>query len=257
MSNKRIFAIVQEDLSLTKNLISRLLELDPTSEIYVFGTKDLKTKNVIFQEIPSTEIHIAQNQIINSLRSKSGFLHVFRSNLDLNPEKFRVFVDEIEQFMDVFKYDIWANTVTDECNYVFTKWVSRFDVAIDDQDLAKKFKNTVRWMSNANLNYMVYNLGLLDQSKEIFDQRFSYPMFSILKFFSERRGSRPGSFMNLYPTIESEKGILKILDLSKKPKQENLKIDQEMFKNLNLDLSPTTNIELVLEFMVEQLRSNN
>jgi hypothetical protein len=149
------------------------------------------------------------------------------------------------------------NTFTDGCNFIFDKWISRINVVIDNEELKKKYDKTIMWTSNANTNFMIYDMDILKLEDVLFDESFSIAMFFIIKFFAERRNKgRPGSFMNFYPTLESEKGTLKDMKYPGKEDKdirERMKDEDKLFKEMDINFKPTEQLEPVLEFIRTKL----
>lgn len=272
----RQYAIMlkNNDRDVIANIVDQIQKFDKESKIWIFGRNFDEgfsiPENVIIHEVPEDVFEIDSkfhNFIVKFFietaktdeGASRGFLHVFHDNLGVNSEKMSVFVSEIEQFMKIFQYDVWLNTETDICNYIFNKWISRIDIVNDNPDLLKKYPKVISWASNANTNYIVYDLDVLKLDDVLFDESFTIAMFYIIKFFATRRNNhRPGSFMNFYPSIESERGCIADMKYSSKEdfnNDERMKNEDKIFKEMNVDFHPTENVEEVLEFMVSKLEN--
>ena len=264
----RTYAIIQQniDRDVIGNIAEQIRKYDSEGKIYLFTTdKTDKVTPEIIEEIIkiNIEIYDVESKIHNFVvrwfkeNCQEGFLHVFKDNVGVVPENMEKFAPEIEQFMKIFGYDVWLNTFTDGCNFIFDKWIPRVNVVNDNEELKKKYDKTIMWTSNANTNFMIYDLDVLKLENVLFDESFSIGMFYIIKFFAERRNRKlPGCFMNFYPTLESEKGTLKDMKYpSKEDKDiaERMRNEDKIFKEMNIDYRPTEQLEPVLEFIRTKL----
>lgn len=263
----RNYAIIlkKADRDVVSNIALRIRDFDSDCKVRIFSRafpKDLPDW-VDTTEIPE-DVYEKDSKIHNFVvkwyfeNGTKGFLHVFMDGYEVVSDKFSKFVPEIEEFMGLFKYDVWLNTFTDECNFIFDKWIPRVYVDINEEALMKKYSKKIMLTSNANTNYIIYNLDLLKIDDVLFDETFSIAMFYIIKFFAERRNRKiPGAFMNLYPTLESENGILKKVKENPKDldKSEKDKMDKESeeFKKMNVDIHPTEHYEEALDFIIDTL----
>lgn len=69
-------------------------------------------------------------------------------------------------------------------------------------------------------------------------------MYYIIEFLARRRAKAASKvdFMNMYPTVPEEHGVLKMAQQSQ-PSEDMLKDEYEKFMKLGLDLVPTNNID--------------
>ena len=187
---------------------------------------------------------------------KDGMLYVIRDYVELDADKFPKFVPDIERFMDFFGYRVWLNTVCDECNYVFNRFDTRITVKMDDERLAAGWKDDVLFTTNANLDLMVYNLDKIDISEMLLDESFSVAMFVIIKFLAERRNKKiPGCYMNLYPTVPSEKGIAKKHTeiVEEKVSREEFNRQMKVFTDMKINNEPTIDAEEAVNYVIDMI----
>lgn len=163
------------------------------------------------------------------------------------------FFYEIEKMMEKLKLDVWFNTYTDGCNFIFNKFNGRVSVAINDPELKQIYDKTIIWTSHANPNIMAIDVDKLETDK-LFDDRFEIPMFWIIKYLCERARDKKG-FMNHYPTIDDEVGVYKCgnfkgLEIT----AEMMKKEDQMFSELHLDHSVHMNVEELMDFIIDRLK---
>lgn len=163
------------------------------------------------------------------------------------------FCSEIENMMDKLKLDVWLNTYTDSCNFVFNKFDGRVSVAINEPELKAIYDKTIIWTSHSNPNLMCLKVDEIPDSS-MFDDRFEIPMFWIIKYLCERARDKKG-FMNHYPTIADEIGVYKCVSFkSIEPTAEQMKKEDELFRSLNLDHSPNMSVEALMDFIIDRLK---
>lgn len=186
-----------------------------------------------------------------------SFVHVFYDSMQLDAEKYSAFVGEIEKMMEKLKLEVWFNAYTDECNFVLTKFDGRISVAINEPSLKQIYDKTIIWASHSNPNYSIFLSDKLEipEDGRVFDDRFEIPMFWIIKFLCERARDKKG-FMNHYPTISEEIGAYKCGNFDgMKSTPEQMKKEDELFSLLKLDHTPNQNVEALMDFMIERLKS--
>ena len=264
----KIFAIINyyKDIDIFENIVKRL-PTDIPNKVVVFNsfgvTENKEFPTVEFIPIdPEFNRAQAKNFALKTLKEKfnSGFAYVFEDKVIVNEEKFKAWIPEHEKFMTAFNYDVWFNTVLDECNFIFDKYVYGLQVEIDEKELSDKFKNRICVTTNANTKLIVYNLDLIDINDKIafFNEDFKITMFIILEFFSRRRAAnRPGSFMGMYLTIEQEKGIISEIKNHETTLKFNEWYEEEAkkFEAMKIDIQPTSDVDLLMEFIETSLRN--
>ena len=188
---------------------------------------------------------------------KDEFAYVIYDSIQFKKDP-KIFMDSIEEMMQKLKLDVWFNTYTDGCNFVFTKFDGRVSVAINDPDLQKIYDKKIIWTSNSNPNFSILDLEkfALPENGKTFDDRFEIPMFWIIKFLCERRRDKKG-FMNYYPTISEEIGVFKSGNFNDgmKTVPERMKKEDGMFTEFKLDHSPSQSVEELMDFIVDRLKS--
>lgn len=264
----RTYAIINyysEERDIFKNILDKL-QRNSDNTYYVFfkkiptidispytDVKFVKIDSSIVESRSAVKNFVLKYFLENSIK---GYVHVIEDSVEIIGDYFTqdTFNSEIEKFMETFNLDVWLNTTTDECNYVFEKFNPRFIIKMDDTEYAAKYSNDIIWTSHSNTSYMIYNFDKIIFDEIKFDERFNIPMFYILEFLSRRRSQNKG-FMNMYPTICFEKNVFK--------KQKKLFVNQtafkkfkeeeSLFKSLNLNMQATMNVDEIFEFIKTNL----
>ena len=261
MEQNRIFAILDNgDVSYEVFLQKIVDVVKQFGEIVVFSYSDYALSSARCVKLEKKNSAAMYNDALKWLvknASKPAKVHILQNNIEFLKDP-KEFIVEIERMMDMLDYNVWFNTITDECNYIFTKYDCRFSVAINNCDLQKIYDKTIRWTSHANPNYAVVDLDkfkpLEDDGESLFDERFDIPMFYIIKYLAKRKMAKRG-FMNYYPTVPEEHGVFRTMDVKHNDNfsQERMKKEDELFRTLGLDHEPNGNPEEVMDFMVEKL----
>lgn len=148
---KRHIAILNdhEKSQFRGRLLENILRAEiPEASIYVFATeKESKeisdignlgdVKTIVIPDSFNNESK-RRNFISKYFKNEivtNGMLYTIRDSVEIHPGKFKAFLPELERFMQFFGYRVWLNTVCDECNYIFQKYVSRMTVEMDRPDL--------------------------------------------------------------------------------------------------------------------------
>ena len=271
----RIFAIIDtyDGLDIKKNIIDYIPANQFTtkeSRLVVFTNVDksedeeaelCKENNIAisYETFPSDCNTIAKqhNYIYSFFKNHNvlnfGFLHVIEGNVEIKKD-INMFLDDIESMMKMFNLSTWFNTVCDGMNYVYSKYNPRIHINVDDPKYLPLGLQQISFTSHANTQWVCYDLDRCNDFNAKFDEHFTIPMFIIIEFFARRRSLNKDNnsldFMNMYPTVESEKGAFEISKDFKdttKPDQQKLKEEDELFKRMGIDFSPTNSIDLVLE----------
>lgn len=271
--NKRVFAII--NLSNYKNIIKNIINnLNTSNEIFIFCKEDnysnlqdtLSNSNIHIEVLPENILYSSsktKNHVFKYFKEKNNnfkYLHLFEDSIEIINDMTKFF-DDIEEMMLKLGLNSWFNTRCDPCNYVMTKYDPRIRVVIDNEKLALIYDKTIYWTSHANTLYSIYDLENISLDQMLFDERFSIPMFYIIKKFADRRNdvNDPFPFMNFYPTIDEEGHLFKVNnedDKNNKDKnisQDTFRKENELFKTLNIDYHPDVNVEAVLDFMNDRL----
>lgn len=250
-------------------LLENLLRAEiPNADIYVFSIdkdaekSDLKNlgnvKVVQFPEDCDNEAkrHNYISKYFKVENVTDGMLYVIRDNVEIFPGLFANFLPKLEEFMDFFGYRVWLNTVCDECNYIFDKYIPRITIKMDKPELENVWKDDILFTTNANIDFTAYDLDKADISEMLLDESFSVAMFVIIKYLAERRNRNiPGCYMNLYPTIPSEKGIAKKHKEIPENKESKQEFDRQMkvFTDMKINNQPTLDANVAVNFVVEKI----
>ena len=273
MSKERVFAIANENENAVDNVISIAEKLTgygiEASDIKIFTSFKSKlegkvSKDIELVDIPSDKDNRPKrkNFIIKHLK-ELGFekMHMIEDIVELLASPM-VFIADIERMMDVYDLNNWLGTVTDACNYVYTKYNPRLDVVIDDEKCNGLGISNAIFCSHSNVQWIVCNLQKADDDELYFNEGFTIDMFFIIEFLARRRNAHLGSlyFMNQYYTCASEKGVYAIdskLAASKDAQNtpEKMKDEDIKFKNMNVNYAPDNNIDAVLELLYQKIQS--
>ena len=240
----------------------------PDSTIYLF-TIDKKSENSDIRNLGDVKVvefpddcdneakrHNFISKYFKIQNISTGMLYVIHDNIEIFPGQFANFLPKLEEFMNFFGYRVWLNTVCDECNYIFDKYVTRITVKMDKPEYENVWKDDVYFTTNANIDITAFDLDKADITEMLFDESFSVAMFVIIKFLAERRNRAiPGCFMNLYPTIPSEIGIAKKHDEVPEKKESRQEFDRQMkvFGDMKIDNQPTIDANEAITFLVEKI----
>ena len=224
----------------------------------------------IFPAEVDTEVK-SKNYVIQKYKNEgfSGKLHVINYDTKILKDP-SMFINDIENMLDVFDLHSWLSTVTDPCNYLYKKYVPRLKVPIDKEmhGWSDTLKMTdVLFCSHSNTAWMIFDIGNGDDSELHFDDSFTVAMFWIIEYLARRRNSHQKSlyFMNEYVTCPSEKGVfvtdhhlsqssedaLKKKGIRQDQHQQKMnelfKADDEKFRSMKIDYHPDNNLDVVLE----------
>lgn len=276
----RTFAIINmnaDKINYNTTICSKLPE---NSSVFIFSPladstiTEVTTKNitdniteVIFPETDVKNLPKCHNFAVNYIKNVlklSGYLYVFSDIIQITDKtKFEFFLPEIEELMDKFELDTWFNTVTDKANYVFSKYDPRLRVDIDEPALSSIYDKTILWATCANNNLICFNLDKVSLEQMQFDPEFSIAMFYILEYVARRRHNASDSwpFINFYPTLESELGIISYI--KSEDGSINTSVDhinkndyakeEEIFNQRSINFQGDSQFESVLAFMVNKL----
>ena len=272
--NKRIFAILNWKKDRKENvdneILKKLPKLNENDEVLVFYRGNDYTDVPVYKinendnakAIPISDADghnraAGINYVVKYLKSnysgKESFAYTICDSLQFLKDP-TTFCNEIEKMMEKLKLDVWLNTYTDGCNFVFNKFDGRVSVAINEPELKAIYDKTIIWTSHSNPNLMCLKVDELPEGN-MFDDRFEIPMFWIIKYLCERARDKKG-FMNHYPTIADEIGVYKCGNFSGlNTSNEQMKKEDELFNSLKLDHTPNMSVEALMDFMIERLKS--
>ena len=260
----RIFAILNKnkDIDVCKNIVEKLPK---GSKVVIYSADE--GKNVEISGIDAKFVKIPEdlmdreskirNFIVKSIKNEgfTGFLHVSSDQVALDGDPERLF-DEVEDMMKVFGLKSWFNTALDGCNYVLTKYNPRFSVDIDVENSKLKAKK-VNWCSNANTEWTIFDLDGARDEDILFCEDFGISMYYIIEFLARRRNRKsPGDlhYMNMYPGLDSELGVLKSVQVQRSPDpQEQFRKENEIVQNMKVDNHPDMDIDQIMTDIATKL----
>lgn len=190
-----------------------------------------------------------------------GILHVISDDVNIvcDPSGF---IDDLESMMREFDYPLWLSTVTDPCNYVYSKYNPRLTLANDMQEMRDAgIRYGLSVTSHSNTAWMAYDMAALAGQREIeyFDERFNVSMFYIVELLARRREHRrPGQlfYMNQYLTVTSERGVFKPapdLPQIRQTTQQEMQDEDEKFKAMGVKYEPDYGMDAVLDAIAEKI----
>lgn len=252
------------------NLIGALDTYKISDEIYLFSThikpETMKTQPDNVKLIPVVVEQCSRSQLKNKViqyfkneLNYDGFLYMFEDCVELGHDPTQ-FVDELENMMQVLNYPIWYSTYTDECNYVLTKYNPRVSIVMDNAEMCSKLKTKkLHFTSHANTKLVVIDLANCQDEMLYFNEAFSVPMFYIIESLARHRQLNNGKqlyFMNQYLTVDSEYALLNRINITQ-PEQftsEIMEKEDKIFKQLNINIQPDNNINMILERLYSVLK---
>ena len=241
----------------------------PGSKVYVFQTSDAKQPEtprpgVVYVDIPKgtakkdeeAKIHNAVIRYFKLENATSGQLYVFDERLEVNGDNLCAFVPKLERFMSVFGYRVWLNTFGDECNFVFDRYEHRWEIDIDVDKYKAVWAEPVRFYTNCNFDFVVYDLDQTEASELLLDEQFKIGMFFILEFIGRKiKANVPGFFMNAYPSIDGEKGLFVKHDKAdfKVPEEKVFAAEMEKFKSMGVRQEAVKDPGCVVKYLSSRL----
>ena len=268
-NNRRIAAVIHTDKNCSDNVRKTVSELTAcrmfdSIVVYRKPDTDFGMEGVLVKDIPAeldTEPKI-RNWINSEYASCGGFLHVIKDDTEITRPPAE-FVSDVEKMMDVFDYPVWLSTVTDSCNYVYSKYNPRITIAMNRQDVNDRLglKTDICVTSHSNTYWMIYDMPKLVGSNLVrFDDRYTVPMFYIIEFLARRRNEKKRGdmhFMNQYLTVRSELGVFKQFAgaTQKEDDVKTLQEEDKLFKSQDIDFTADMNIDVILETFWEKLAS--
>ena len=267
---KRVFAIVNHNELATADALALAVQMKQITgdKVVVCSKKtgcDLPD-GVEFLQIPTNLASrpIEKNFVLKHFKEadEDVWLHVIEDSIELKNDP-RQFINDIERMMDIYGLNNWFGTITDGCNYIYSKYNPRLNIVIDSEVHKKLEIANAVFCSHSNVQWTVYNIQQADADELYFDERFTVDMYWIIEFLARRRNAHPGSlyFMNQYYTCASEKGVYAFkkdqpkkqddsIDLQKRMQQEDA-----LFKSLGVNYAPDNNVDKVLETLYVRLNS--
>lgn len=213
----RAFAITNDNELASNDAVQLASLLCSTfgDEVTIFSKNDLK-------DLPDAKIRTVLIPADKDTRPKvknfalkhfkeggfRGKLHMLEDSVEVKSDP-RQFVSDIENMMDVYGLHNWMGTVTDGCNFVYSKYNPRLNIVIDREEFKHLGISQAAFCSHSNVQWMTYDLPAADDDEMYFNEQFTVDMFWIIEFLARRRNAHPGSlyFMNQYYTCKSELGV--------------------------------------------------
>lgn len=264
----RNFAIIRDDSN--DSYIQKLISLFPeNSNVVVFSETAYEIQspnhNIQVQIIPDVCDNKPKvfNHIIKYFKENhSGFLYVFDKGVVFRKEP-KTFYDEIEKMMILLKQDSWLNCSCDMMNYTYQLFNPRIVLKLDHPEVQNIYNKDICWCSNANTDLVIYNLDMIDISKRRFNEQFTIPMYYIIEFLATRRNTKRVEdlyFMNMYPTISEEEKLVMNTTPHKQEDQQKLQKDLEnedkIFKSMNINVQPDSDIDILTMLTFKTLTEN-
>ena len=225
---------------------------------------------VAYPDDIDTEVK-TKNFVISEMKKKGvKKLHMLEDNVSIikNPHPF---MDDIENLLSLLGLNSFLGTVTDDCNFVYNKYVPRLRIHIDDELKGWKEKlkiDEVVFCSHSNTYWMYFDLEHADEDELHFEEAFKSQMYWIIEYLARRRNKHPNTmyFMNQYVTCASERGTYERAKIEKNVSKEeaekvqkefieNMKADHEIFTAMAVDNHPDCNQNIVVERLYKILSS--
>lgn len=167
------------------------------------------------------------------------------------------FLEELECAMNVLDYSVWFSTVCDNCNYVYSKYISRMTVNVDMPNLQLALGSKILFTSHCNTQWIAYDFSRASDDLLKLDEDFSVPMYYIIEYLARRRNTKPENslyFMNWYMTTSSELGVFKSLaDSNKTYPEDIMRAEDAKFKSKNINCTSESNLDDILETLYMKL----
>ena len=215
------------------------------------------------QDIPSDKDTRpkVKNYVTQQMKQKFGgyMLHVIEDRVKINKNP-NEFIIDIENIMDKLDLNSYFGTITDTCNYVYSKYNPRLNISIDNEKYKKLEIDNILFCSHSNVQWVIFDLSSATDAELYFDEEFTIDMFWIIEYLAQRRNVFKDSlyFMNQYITCQSEYGVYSRIEgtaADNSNDQQRMAIEDKLFKSKNIDFSPTNNIDMILEKLYSKLNS--
>lgn len=264
----RTFVIlnVNDGVDICENIIKKLPN---NSNILVYVRESLKNTDFVntfngFNENSNVslryyddDIRFKQSNLRNFVSKQlidekiTGFVHIIEDIVQIYNES-EIFLDKIEQMMQILNLKSWFNTSCDQCNFVYSKYNPRLYIAIDDERMKKVYDKTIAWCSNANTLWTIWNYDMCTFEDLRFEEKFQFSMYLIIEFLARRRNTKKNGelyYMNYYPSIPEELNVFKCMDVKNGKQFTNDEINNEgkIFKEMCIDNHADTDINVLME----------
>lgn len=259
----RVFAIIHDEAALVENaakLVSAFKAVSSRVVVYTpFNGFSAEGAEVVIYDPALLDIEPKVRNRINVDLASCGFVHVVKSSVELTGVGLETFLTDLEKMMDTLDYSVWFNTALDGCNFVYSKYMPRMSVKMDDPEVNMKAGlPDLDVTSHSNTQWVVYDMPRLKGSDLLrFDEKFSIPMFFIIEFLARRRNTKASGslyFMNQYLTVATEKGVFKEVKRAREPEDSaKMKAEDAVFRSMNLDFTADQSLDMVLETLWEKI----
>lgn len=272
----RTFVIlnVNDGVDICENIIKKLPN---NSNILVYARESLKNtdfvntfnsftgNNNIRLRFYDDDIRFKQSNLRNFVSKQlidekiTGFVHIIEDIVQIYNDS-EIFLDKIEQMMQILNLKSWFNTSCDQCNFVYSKYNPRLYIAIDDERMKKVYDKTIAWCSNANTLWTIWNYDMCTFEDLRFEEKFQFSMYLIIEFLARRRNTKKKGelhYMNYYPSIPEELNVFKCMDVKNGKQFTNDEINNEgkIFKEMGIDNHADTDINVLMEDISNVLTS--
>lgn len=263
----RILAFLITSSSESETTLDTIKKIGPTfSEIWVFKPCNLSisvdSNLVKVENFPDECVYeTSRRNYINSFfrqRLFNGFLYVMAGNLDFQQD-IAPFEHAIESTMMTLDYSVWFSTISDPCNYVYSKYNPRVSIDIDDPQVESlDMSKRISFTSHANIALVIYDFENATEDNLKFNESFDIPMYFIIEFLARRRNTKaPTSlyFMNQYMTVAEEIGLFTVKALQADEKPQDFTKEDSIFKSMSVNYNPDNNIDMVIETLYKKMLS--
>ena len=216
----RVFVIIDDNKVHSGNVAEQVKALREMGRVVVVSRNGYSGQGDV--EVPPDAAD-TEPKLRNWINGKFGgpgvFLHVVKSGVEILPGVAE-FVPALERAMRSLDYPVWLSTVTDGCNYVYSKYNPRIRIKLDRPECAKiGLAGELCFTSHSNTQWVAYDMdGIKDEDLLRFDERFTIAMYYIIEFLARRRkigGEGSLFFMNQYMTVGGETGAFRNMDVDR------------------------------------------
>ena len=274
-NNNRILAFEIKNASMVdnaKNAISMLRDQYQIADAIAicsdnidgwFDKEFISKYNLMTIDVPNECDNISKikNYILNEFEKVEfkGFVHLIEDNVIFFKDP-KEYIDCVEKTMDFLDYDIYFSTVTDPCNYVYSKFNPRITLDIDDASLVEcGISRAISFTSHSNTAYTIWNFAnLIQNGVPKFNENFSIAMYMIIEFLARRKNTKNAGqlyFMNQYLSVAEENKTYGTLDVKQNISKSIMASEDAIFKSLNVNHAPDNNIDHILDALYSKMCS--
>lgn len=216
-------------------------------------------KNVVMHIFPNECNTVPKmiNYILAEEKSRkpdNRYLHILLDSVKIKKDPL-IFINLLDNVLEKLHMTSWLSTVCDPMNYVYKKYNPRVQIDLDDECKNMLKVDKLLFTSHSNTYWMCFDLNADDECIK-FNESFEIPMYYTIEFLARRKANaQPLDFMNMYLTIEEEQNLFDVEQISEKYSDEQFKSENDIFKDLKLDITPTNMIDTVLENLYNVLNN--